>query len=122
MSFHHAGLPSRSRREYLERRFQAPRDQKRKQPEELTAALTSELWLRFELESLNVLCLPAFRTLHDIKLHCLTLLKAAEALRLDSGVVDENVFAALPADETETFRIVKPLNGTLFHYKISLLN
>jgi hypothetical protein len=71
--------------------------------------------LRCGLERLNVLCLPALGALHHVKLNCLTLLEGAEALCLNGGVVNENIFSALAADESETLGVVKPLHCSLFH-------
>jgi hypothetical protein len=67
------------------------------------------------LQRLNVLCLPALGALHHVKLNCLTLLEGAEALCLNGGVVDEDIFSALAADESETLGVVKPLHCSLFH-------
>jgi hypothetical protein len=67
------------------------------------------------LERLNVLCLPALGALHHVELNCLTLLKGAEALRLNGGVVDEYIFSALAADESKSLGVVKPLHCSLFH-------
>ena len=69
----------------------------------------------FELQNLNVLCLPAFGALRHRKLHGLTFLQAAESFGLDRAEMNENIFAILPRDEAKTFCVVKPLNGALFH-------
>jgi hypothetical protein len=71
--------------------------------------------LRCGLQRLNVLCLPALGALHHVELNCLTLLEGAEALCLNGGVVNENIFSALAADESETLGVVKPLHCSLFH-------
>jgi hypothetical protein len=73
-----------------------------------------------ELQNLNVLSLPALGTLFDIELNRLPLLEAAEAVRLDGGVMDEYVLAILAADKTETLDVVEPLNCTLFHFCVAL--
>jgi hypothetical protein len=72
------------------------------------------------LERLNVLCLPAFGAFHHVELNCLTLLESAEALCLNGGVVNENIFPALAADESETLGVVKPLHCSLFHIPLVL--
>src|ERR1019366_3605102 len=72
------------------------------------------------LERLNVFCLPAFGALHHVELHRLPFLKAAEALRLNRGVMNENVFTVLTADEAKTLCIVEPLYCSLFHEDTSL--
>ncbi|MDT7817636.1 MAG: hypothetical protein QOJ42_7552, partial [Acidobacteriaceae bacterium] len=58
------------------------------------------------LKRLNVGCLPALRPLNHIELHSLTLLEALEAARGDCGVMCENVFAVLTADEAKPLGIV----------------
>src|SRR5512135_736560 len=63
----------------------------------------------FGLERLNVLCLPALGSLDDVKLHGLAFLQAAETAALDGRVMDENVLAILPADETIPLSVVEPL-------------
>jgi hypothetical protein len=68
-----------------------------------------------DLQRLNVLCLPALGAFHHVKLNCLTLLEGAEALCLNGGVVNEDIFPALAADESETLGVVKPLHCSLFH-------
>jgi hypothetical protein len=70
---------------------------------------------KIELDSLNVLSLPALGSLDHVELNALTLLKGAEAVRLDCAVVNENVISALTADESKTLSIVEPLNCSLFH-------
>src|SRR5258708_3572768 len=67
------------------------------------------------LKRLNVGCLPALGSLNHIELHSLTLLEALEAARGDCGVMCENVFAVLTADEAKPLGIVKPLHCSLFH-------
>src|ERR1700733_2600765 len=67
------------------------------------------------LKRLNVGCLPTLRSLNYIELHRLTLLKTLEAARVDCGVMGENVFAVLTADEAKPLGIVKPLHCSLFH-------
>jgi hypothetical protein len=73
------------------------------------------------LKRLNVGCLPALRPLNHIELHSLTLLEALEAARRDCGVMCENVFAVLTADEAKPLGIVKPLHCSLFHSVSSVL-
>jgi hypothetical protein len=58
------------------------------------------------LKRLNVGCLPALRPLNHIELYSLTLLEALEAARGDCGVMCENVFAVLTADEAKPLGIV----------------
>jgi len=65
---------------------------------------------RVRLGLAYVLCLRAFLSLHDLKLHVVTLLQALIAFRLDGAVVDENIRAVIPADEAEALCIVKPFD------------
>jgi hypothetical protein len=82
------------------------------------------LFLVFDcLYRLNILCLKAFITAHDIKLYALAFLKAAEAVRVDGGEVNEDVLViALARNEAEAFGIVKPLDCTLFHLGIPCID
>jgi hypothetical protein len=67
------------------------------------------------LKNLYVLGLETLGTLHDVELHCLAFLQAAEAIRLNGRKMHEHVFAILPADEAVSFGVVKPLHCSLFH-------
>ena len=73
------------------------------------------------LRGLNVLRLPALRSLDYIELYRLAFLQAAKAIGLDGGEVNENIFAILAADETITFSIVKPLYCSCFHVVLVFL-
>jgi len=66
------------------------------------------------LERLDVLCLPALRTLRHLKLHRLAFLQALETSRLDCRKMHKNVFATLTADEAVAFGVVEPLYCSLF--------
>ena len=70
---------------------------------------------RGDLDRGHVLCLPAFGTLGYVELHCLALLQALEAARLNRREMHENVFAVLTADEAVALGVVEPLNCSLFH-------
>src|SRR5512133_3321640 len=60
--------------------------------------------------------LEALRALLHLELDPLPFLQAAEALRLDGGVMDEDVVpAAVLSDEAEALRVVEPLHGTTGH-------
>jgi len=67
------------------------------------------------LQQLHVFCLPAFGALDDVELHRLAFLQAAEAVCLNCGEVDENVFAVLTGNKAIAFRVIEPLNCSLFH-------
>jgi hypothetical protein len=73
------------------------------------------------LNRLNVLGLEALGAAHDVELHALAFLKAAEAVRVDRGEVNEDIFVvALARNEAEALGIVKPLDCTLFHFGVFL--
>jgi hypothetical protein len=67
------------------------------------------------LQSLNVLSLKTLRSFHDVELHSLTFLEAAEAIGLDRAEVHEYVFAVLARDKPKTLGIIEPLYSSLFH-------
>jgi hypothetical protein len=60
----------------------------------------------------DVASLQAFRTLFDRELDFLAFFKAAVAVTLDGGEMDENVRTAFTLDKTVTFAAVKPFNRT----------
>src|SRR5579875_747326 len=63
-------------------------------------------------------CLHALRALHDLELHPLAFLEAAEALRTDRREMHENVRpAAVRRDETEPLGVVEPLHRTYCHFE-----
>jgi hypothetical protein len=74
-----------------------------------------------DLQNLNVVRLPALGALHNVKLHGLAFLQRAKAIRLDGGVVNENILTTLAAQKSKALRIVKPLYCSLFHDSCSLL-
>ncbi|EGL16903.1 hypothetical protein HMPREF9413_0679 [Paenibacillus sp. HGF7] len=51
----------------------------------------------------------------DVELDALAFVKGLEAIALDRGEMDENVFAAFNFNEAEAFLCVKPLNCSCFH-------
>jgi hypothetical protein len=69
---------------------------------------------------LNVLCLPAFGAFDNVELYALAFLERTETVALDCGVMDEYVVSAAAADEAESFCVVKPLYGSLFHCRFLL--
>lgn len=76
---------------------------------------TLEQILGAKLQGAHVLCLEPLLALGNLELDPLAFLQAAEAVGLDRRVMNENVFTVIPADETKTFGIVKPLHCSLFH-------
>ena len=71
------------------------------------------------LERRNIFSLQALGTFGDFKLHRLALLQASETACLDRREVYKNIFAALAANESITFGVVKPLYCSLFcHFAI----
>jgi len=69
----------------------------------------------FQLESLNVLSLPALGALYDIELNGLAFLERTETIALNGGVMYENIVACCTAEKSEALGIVEPLYCTLFH-------
>ena len=68
------------------------------------------------LERANLLSLRTLRALAGGEVDPLVLLQAAEAVSLDSGVVNEDVGGAVVwGDEAVTLVGVKPLHGALSH-------
>ena len=84
--------------------------------------LPESLGVLRELERLYVSRLPALGTLHYVELNGLTFLQALEAVRVNSGVVNEHIFAVLTRDEAEALRVVKPFHSALFHFESYFLN
>src|SRR3954449_3783305 len=73
-------------------------------------------------ERTNVLRLRTLGALRDVELDLLVLVEGLVALRLDRGVVNEDVVAAvLLSDEAETLLGVEPLDGALSHAVVLLL-
>src|SRR3954469_12262806 len=67
-------------------------------------------------ERTNVLRLRTLGALRDVELDLLVLVEGLVALRLDRGVVNEDVVAAvLLGDEAEALLSVEPLHGALCH-------
>src|SRR6516165_6382129 len=67
------------------------------------------------LDALDVLCLPALRAFHNVELHLLTFLEAAEAAGLNGGEMHEDILAVLAADKAVALGVVKPLHCSCFH-------
>jgi len=67
------------------------------------------------LDAFDVLGLPALGAFDHIELHLLPFLKAAEAIGLNGGEVNEHVLTVLAADESVTLGVVKPLYCSCFH-------
>src|SRR5512138_2327381 len=72
---------------------------------------------RSESDRTDVRGLETLRPLRHVELDLLALGEGAEPLRLDGGVVAEDVVAAaVLRDEAETLRVIEPLHGTGSHY------
>src|ERR1700731_2158333 len=79
------------------------------------------LWLRLFLGALRLeggygLSLQALRARANLEFNRLAFVQRLVALRLNRGVVDENVLAGLALDETEALAGVKPLYCSLFFH------
>jgi hypothetical protein len=70
----------------------------------------------FLSEDLDVLRLPALRSLGYIELNGLTFLQRTESVALNCGEVDKNVLAICSAQKPEAFGVVKPFHCSLFHF------
>jgi hypothetical protein len=68
------------------------------------------------LDNSYVRSLRAFLALDDVELDPLALLKRAESLLLDGGVVDENVLSAVSRNEAITLCVIEPLYGSRFFF------
>jgi hypothetical protein len=65
--------------------------------------------------------LRTFRSLADLELDSLILLKGAKTARLDLRMVDEHIFcAAVRGDKSETLLAVEPFHSSLRHTNFSL--
>lgn len=62
---------------------------------------------------LDVGCLRAFGALHNLKLHCVSLLKSAVAIASDSRIMNENIRAIIAPDEAVSFAVVKPFYSSM---------
>src|SRR5262249_51391792 len=71
--------------------------------------------ISWSLQQLHVLCLPAFGAFDDVELHGLTFFQASEPVCLDCGKVNKHILSVLPADKAIPFRVIEPLNCSLFH-------
>src|SRR5574342_1250688 len=65
--------------------------------------------------------LKPFRSLEDVEVHGLSLLKRSISIHPDGGIVHEHVPVAVLFDEPVTFRLIEPLHfADEFHRKASL--
>jgi hypothetical protein len=70
----------------------------------------------------NVLSLQTLGATRHFKFNLLSLLKGAEPIHLDRGVVAENIFsAAILREETEALCIVEPLDSSSRHIVLLVL-
>src|SRR5215470_14158396 len=67
------------------------------------------------LQQLHVLCLPPLRAFDDVELHRLAFFQTAEAIRLNSGEVNEHIFSIFTGNKAIALRVIEPLHCTLFH-------
>jgi hypothetical protein len=56
------------------------------------------------------ICLGAFLALDDIELHIIALFQGLIAIQLDCGIVNENIWPIVAADESVALGVVKPLD------------
>ena len=74
------------------------------------------IWLYLD----HVLSLKALGTLDDVELDLVTLVERLESLRLDCGMMYEDVTPGSTADKTVTLFVAEPLHCTLFSHCCSL--
>jgi len=67
-----------------------------------------------KLDGGDVAGLKSLGTAFHGKFDALSLFQGAEAIHLDSGEVDEDVFAVIAGDEAVAFAGVEPFDGALF--------
>jgi hypothetical protein len=75
----------------------------------------------YPLDNLDVLSLPALGALGDVELNALAFLQRTEAVRLDGGVMNEDVLSVFTAKKSKTLGVIKPLDCALFHDVLLLL-
>jgi hypothetical protein len=71
---------------------------------------------QYSLEDLDVLGLPAFRSLRYVELNRLAFLQRAKSVALNRREVHEYVLAVRSAQKPEAFGVVKPFHCSLFHF------
>ncbi len=64
-------------------------------------------------EASDLIGLGAFGSLDDVELDLIAFFEALVALELDGAVVDEDIGAALAAEESVALCVVEPLHGAL---------
>jgi transposase len=67
------------------------------------------------LDGLNVLSLPALGALGHVELDLLAFLQRTETVRLDGGVMNEDVLAVFTAQKSKTLGVIEPLDCACFH-------
>lgn len=65
-----------------------------------------------KLQADNIFCLRAFGALGNRKFYGLTFSQRLEAAASNVAEVSKNIGAGFLCDETKTFGLIKPLNGT----------
>jgi hypothetical protein len=72
------------------------------------------------LEAGDVRCLQALGALGHFELNGLAVVQGLITVRLNGGEVDENIFARLALNESESLAGIEPLNSSLFSQLNSL--
>ena len=67
----------------------------------------------------HILGLETLWTGYYIEFDIVAFIKGFESLSQNSAVMHENIITGIATDETITFFVVKPLNGSLFFHLIS---
>jgi hypothetical protein len=91
------------------------------QKKEAAEAASLRLHVAAELENDDVRGLQALGTLGHVERDFRAFLKAAESVALDRAEMHEDVIAGAAGDESETLRIVEPLDNTIASAHLNLL-
>jgi hypothetical protein len=63
-------------------------------------------------KDLHVRSLCAFRALHNLEFNVVVFIQTLVPVTSNRGVVDKYVWPVLPSDETESLRVIEPLDDT----------
>jgi hypothetical protein len=69
-----------------------------------------------KLQAGDVRCLQALGARRDLEFNRLAFVQRLVSISLNSGEMDENIFAGLALDESEALASIEPLNCSLFFH------
>ncbi len=64
----------------------------------------------------NIRCLGTFRTVGNLELYLIALVKGLKSIPLDGGEVNEDIISIIPGNESKPFLLIKPFYTTFGHY------